>query len=80
MVSCTPAIHLFWTKHAGFVRTRLGLGMLTTAHTKSKLAESHLGGTTASNSDRILVQTHHYVELDERGVVGKPTYEARAAY
>ena len=79
MVSCTPAIHLFWTKHAGFLRSRLGLGMLASSQTKSKLSESNLGGTSASKSDRILVHTHHYVELEERAGLGRPPYEARAS-
>ncbi|CAL5871548.1 uncharacterized protein PFLUO_LOCUS5801 [Penicillium psychrofluorescens] len=78
MVSCTPAIHLFWTKHASFLRSRLGFGMLASSHTKSKLSESNLGGTITSNTDRIQVRTHQYVELVESADLGKPPYEARA--
>jgi hypothetical protein len=79
MVSCTPAIHLFWTKHADFLRSRLGLRMLPLSQTKSKLSESNLGESSASESDRVLVHTHHYVELEERAGLGRPPYEVRAS-
>ncbi|KAJ6139648.1 hypothetical protein N7471_006134 [Penicillium samsonianum] len=76
MVSCTPAIHVFWTKHAGFLRSSFGL--LTSSHTKSKLSESktNLGATTSSNSDRTQVHAHEYVELEEHTYMGKPPYES----
>ncbi|KAJ5869781.1 hypothetical protein N7455_004722 [Penicillium solitum] len=77
MVSCTPAIHVFWTKHAGFLRSRFGL--LTSSHTKSKLSESttNLGGTSTSNSDHTQVRAHEYVELDELADMGKPPDERK---
>ncbi|KAI9650216.1 hypothetical protein NHQ30_000229 [Ciborinia camelliae] len=83
MVSCTPAIHLFWTKYAGFLRTRLSLRTLGSSHPKSKISESNLDPilkvTNDSKSDRILIQTHHYVELEERAGLGRAPYEARAS-
>ncbi|KAJ5919760.1 hypothetical protein N7454_009595 [Penicillium verhagenii] len=77
MVSCTPAVHLFWTKHAGPLRSRLGL--LASSH-KSRLSESqsHLEETATSNSGRIRVLTHQYVELGDRTDSGRPQYEAKA--
>lgn len=77
MVSCTPAIHVFWTKHAGSLRSRFGL--LTSSHTKSKLSESttNLGGTSTSNSDQTQVRAHEYVELDELADMGKSPYERK---
>ncbi|KAJ5947823.1 hypothetical protein N7466_000838 [Penicillium verhagenii] len=77
MVSCTPAVHLFWTKHAGPLRSRLGL--LASSH-KSRLSESqsHLEETATANSGRIRVLTHQYVELGDRADMGRPQYEAKA--
>ncbi|KAJ5456701.1 hypothetical protein N7530_011975 [Penicillium desertorum] len=77
MVSCTPAIHIFWTKHAGFLRRRFGL--LTSSHTKSKLSESktNLGGSSTSNSDRPQVRAHDYVELQEVADMGKSPYDPK---
>jgi hypothetical protein len=77
MVSCTPAIHIFWTKHAGFLRRRFGL--LNSSHTKSKLSESktNLGGSSTSNSDRPQVRAHDYVELQEVADMGKSPYDPK---
>ncbi|PYI05121.1 hypothetical protein BO78DRAFT_419980 [Aspergillus sclerotiicarbonarius CBS 121057] len=74
MVSCTPGIHLFWTKYMGSLRTRLGI---TTTLNKSKLSDSNMGGTVTSK-DGIQVRTDQYVELEDRAGLVKPTYEARA--
>lgn len=63
MVSCTPGIHLFWTKHAGFLRRRLGIGTQAVSQNKSTLSESNTKAT--ESKDRILVSTHHYIELEE---------------
>lgn len=77
MVSCTSAIHVFWTKYAGFLRSRFGL--LIPSYTKSKLSESttNLGATSTSNSDHTEVRAHEYVELDGLADTGKPPYERK---
>jgi hypothetical protein len=83
MVSCTPGIHLFWNKHAGLLRTHLGLRTLGSSHPKSKSSQSNLDpmlrGTNDSRSDRVIVQTHHYIELEEYTNLRKARYEVRVS-
>lgn len=93
LVSCAPALHLFWAKYAQPLRSRLGLSRLTTGASKSKttgLSSSGLGRRSklqggphlpdeSSSTERIQVTTHHYVELQEYPGAEKPLYEARAS-
>ncbi|CAI6043639.1 unnamed protein product [Clonostachys chloroleuca] len=68
IVSCTPAIHLLWTREAGAVRARLGLSRLSTKNTGSRQEDfgSHSSGHRPKNhSGSIQVTTNHYIELGD---------------
>jgi hypothetical protein len=73
LVSCAPALHLFWTKAAGPLRARLGLTRLSgtnsksgrgdTARNVSRNAEIKTFGS--SNASTRPMQSHQYMELED---------------
>lgn len=82
MVSCTPALHLFWSKNGDFLRNNYLLTLLT-SHNKSATHQSNKNRSSSSEIDQIkIVQQHsqetQYLELEEGLESGSPLYEAWA--
>ncbi|KAK0744666.1 hypothetical protein B0T21DRAFT_407748 [Apiosordaria backusii] len=86
MVSCAPALRLFWSHYFGksAFAARLGLGMSTTGRS-SKRSEIALEGSSwhpsqaiRSAQTPIRVTTDHYVELHDVAQAPVPAYTAKA--
>ncbi|KAI2792040.1 hypothetical protein POX_b02073 [Penicillium oxalicum] len=83
MVSCTPALHMFWTHHAGPLRKQLNLSSVLVSHksrdSTSKVRDS-ADSDSNSNSTGITVSNHYYVELDERAGMEKLSDDPRLRF
>ncbi|RYP46630.1 hypothetical protein DL768_007194 [Monosporascus sp. mg162] len=80
LVSCTPSLHLFWTKQAASLRIRLGLSRLSTTPTGARSGDSARAiKHKQEGAGPIQVTTHRYIELRESQSSGKPPYEASAS-
>ncbi|KAK0662075.1 hypothetical protein QBC41DRAFT_32172 [Cercophora samala] len=86
MVSCAPALRLFWSHYFGksAFAVRLGLGNSKTG-ASSKMSKDASGGSgwgysqTSGTAQKtpIRVTTDHYVELHDVGQAPHPTYAAK---
>ncbi|KXX80782.1 hypothetical protein MMYC01_203924 [Madurella mycetomatis] len=82
MVSCAPALRLFWSRYLGKTAfaAKLGLDPSTAASTSRKSRDIILGQQQAlskSGQEPIRVTTHHYIELQETSGTGVPAYMAK---
>ncbi|KAI1165315.1 hypothetical protein F5B18DRAFT_649797 [Nemania serpens] len=81
LVSCAPALHLFWNKQR-FSRNHLDLSRLRTISSKFHLGNSGISKKeheSSCSTGPIKVTTHHYVELQDLPKSKGPAYEAGAS-
>ncbi|GAB1316360.1 hypothetical protein MFIFM68171_06570 [Madurella fahalii] len=82
MVSCAPALRLFWSRYLGktALAAKLGLNPSTAASTPQKsgdIASDRYQESSGSGQAPIRVTTHRYIELEDASGSAAPAYTAK---